>query len=318
MTTVAGAAALATLGRATDFCDDTTQPTNRYVSNFYQFGREAVDRLSAPDALPNGERFLHIFAHSSPGFRGSPELVKRVHAAGASYKFAQPIDVHKYEGWPKAAGDQLKRWAEEFRTVALDEGADYFAFNEMPTTGAQTPALREQVATWLRLLHESGGGRKLPGVFYFTEKNLNPKNWTGDADAFWEALDQTCELIVGEHYHNWGFVFDRTVEQYADHLFALPKWLIESGKAPQTRVARDKYCVLHSSYYGPNVTGWAGIQNDKFDFGELKKYFRRMVDATRASRFGKSRIAFGPLANKQLDLRLLDPLAEVLGDDARA
>ena len=43
----------------------------------------------------------------------------------------------------------------------------------------------------------------------------------------------------------------------------------------------------------------------------------RIVEATRASPFGKSRVAFGPLANKQLDLRLLDPLAEVLGDDAR-
>ena len=37
----------------------------QYVTNFYQFGAEAMKKL--PQALPNGKNFLHIMAHSSPG-----------------------------------------------------------------------------------------------------------------------------------------------------------------------------------------------------------------------------------------------------------
>ena len=242
-----------------------------------------------------------------------------MHALGPSFKYALALDVHKYKSWMTAADDQLRAWATEFRGLALDAGgpADYFAFNEMPTTGAATPNLRSQAAKWLRHLHEAGGGPKLRGVFYFTERNLNPANWQGEADDFWAALDETCDLVVGEHYHNYGFAFSHTPQQYAAHLFALPKWLQEGGKPAQVSIATRKYLVLHSSYYGPAVTGWNGLTTDKYDEGKLREYFQHLVAATRYSELGRSRIGFGPLATRELDPRMLPALAQVLGEDAK-
>ena len=294
---------------------------DRYVTCFYQFGKEALAHLSGPSGLPNGPRFLHIFSHSGPGTRPRPELTRSVHACGSSFKHAIACDVHKYKGWQQGTDEQLKEFAKQFREQALGSGpADYFAFNEMPTVGAEKPALREKAAAFIRYIHDLGGGPKLRGVFYFTEKNLDPKNWVDSGDDFWAAIDETCDVVVGEHYHNHGFVFSHTVERYADHLFALPKWLEQSGKPAQVRVAREKYAVLHSSYYGPKVTGWAGLQNDKFDGTELENYFKRCVAATRASEYGRNRISFGPLAlaKGELGTRMLPALTRVLAADARA
>src|SRR5207244_56011 len=80
----------------------------------------------------------------------------------------------------------------------------------------------------------------------------------------------------------------------------------------QQRVAREKYAVLHSSYYGPKDTGWHGPINTERQPADLKKYCDRVIEATRASEFGKRRIGFGPLGTKDFDNRILAPLREAL------
>jgi hypothetical protein len=296
------------------------EPAEPSITCFYQFGRGALDAFRTPDGLPNGAGYLHIFSHSHPGMNPHPDTAKLVRAAGSSYRYALALDVHKYPGWMQAPDDQLKKWAEEFRAQALDADgpADYFAFNEMPTTGAATPHLREQAAKWLRLVHASGGGPKLRGVFYFTERNLTPAHWQGESDGFWEALDETCDLVVGEHYHSYDFELQRTPEKLAEHLFALPRWLEASGKSAQLSIARRKYTVLHSSYFGTAMSGWAGVQSDKHDPTELERYFEHMLTATRSVSYGKRRVAFGPLAARELDTRVFPVLAKCLGKDLRS
>src|SRR5205823_3481063 len=99
-------------------------------------------------------------------------------------------------------------------------------------------------------------------------------------------------------------------------LFALPKWLKASGKPAAAAIAERKYAVLHSSYYGPKVTGWAGLVNTDQDLEALERYFNHLLEATRLSEFGRKRIGFGPLAAQMLDTRLFPVLARVLRKDA--
>jgi hypothetical protein len=296
-----------------------TESSELYVTHFYQFGKEAIKKLGGPNGLPNGKRYLHIFSHSAPGLKGKPDTVRAVHALGSSFKYAHPIDIHKYKGWETADDKQLRQWAIEFRAAALDRDgpADLFAFNEMPSDGAAKPEIRDRVASWIRFLHDPGSGPKLRGLFYLTHRNLNVNNWPGESDDFWDAIDQTCDWVVGEHYHDWSFAVDWPLQKRVDHLFAFPQWLIDSGKPSRINIARNKYMVLHSSYYGPHGGNWVGLSNDKFDPAQLKTYFGKLIEATRAHELGRSRIAFGPLVTKDLDLRLLDPLADVLRGDAR-
>jgi hypothetical protein len=312
LATIGGAAAVTASAGV-----QSAAPADPWITCFYQFGARALKELSGPQGLPDGPDYLHIFSHSHPGMNPHPDTAKAVHACGRSFRYALAFDVHKYPGWTTASEDQLKSWAMAFRERALtaDGPADYFAFNEMPTTGAATPALRAQTAKLARLLHSAGGGAKLPGVFYFTERNLNPQNWQGEAPDFWPALDETCVLVVGEHYHNLGFTMSKTDAQLTDHLFALPKWLAASGNAAEKAIAAHKYAVLHSSYYGPKVTGWAGLQTDKQTPAEVEKYLQTVIAATRRSEFGRRRIGFGPLATVGEDPAIFPALARVLRKD---
>jgi hypothetical protein len=293
-------------------------PSNPYITCFYQFDRACVEALGAPGALPNGPSFVHFFTGSYPGMSARPEQAKLVHSAGKSFKFVPCLDVHKYKDWTKADDNQLRQWAKEFRDTHIPSGADAWGFNEMPTTGPTTPHLREVVARWIRFIHDPGDGAKFPCVFYFTERNTQPEKWEGDSDEFWPALDETCDVVVGEHYHSDGFIQANPGDKLTQHLFALPKWLITSGKKAQVNIARKKYAVLHSSYYGPSVTGWAGLQINKASVGELEGYYRRVIEATRASELGKDRIGFGPLVTKGEDFRAVSSLAKALGNDSRA
>src|SRR5436853_553083 len=92
-----------------------------------------------------------------------------------------------------------------------------FAQNAPATKPSQKENIRNQAAKWIRQIHHAGGGETFPGVFYFTEKNLDPNHWPGDSDDFWSALDETCELVVGEHYHSDEFSFQRNTPQLAEH-----------------------------------------------------------------------------------------------------
>lgn len=292
----------------------------RSITCFYQFGKNALEAFGGKEGLPNGDRYLHIFSHSHPGMRPHADTAQAVRALGPSFKYALAFDLNKYPGWLRAPDEQLQAWAKQFREHALvSEGpADYFAFNEMPTTGASTPHLREQATRLVRHLHEAGGGPKLRGVFYFTERNLNPAFWVGDSDDFWWTLEHTCDLVVGEHYHSYEFVMNKSVRQLSDHLDPLPKWLAASGQPTRQAIARRKYAVLHSSFYGPALRGWAGVESGKHDEASLEKYFRHTVLATRASQYGRRHISYGPLATQQMDARALPILARVLRQDLAA
>jgi hypothetical protein len=292
---------------------------DKYVTCFYQFNAKAIDALAKSDALPNGKQYLHIFTHSSPGIAAHPDLAKMCHARGPSFRYGMPLDLHKYKDWGKVPESQVKEWCRQLRGFALDraEPADYFAFNEMPTKGFQNPHVQARCALFCRYLNDPGdGGPKLPGIFYFTEQNVEDQHWKSLTDEFWQTIDETCDLVVGEHYHNWAFTF-QPIEKLTKHLFAICDDLAASGKAPQVNIAKNKYAVLHSSYYGPKDTGWHGPLNTEKQPADLVEYFQRTVDATRASPFGKLRISYGPLANRDLDERLFAPLAQVLAKDAR-
>ena len=68
-----------------------------------------------------------------------------------------------------ASEAQLKQWALEFRSHTVDcrGPADYFAFNEMPTTGCSHPQVRQQVAILLKYLYQGGKRSPVPrGVLF--------------------------------------------------------------------------------------------------------------------------------------------------------
>jgi hypothetical protein len=301
--------------------DAPTVVPDRYVTCFYQWDRETLKALSADGALLNGPEYLHIFSASHAGHAAQPKLAKAVQDLGPSFKYARAIDIWKYKGWQEATDEQLRAWAIEFRKEAMPDGgtaSDLFAFNEMPTGAEGDAGLQRRIAKWMRYLHDPGdGGPKLPAVFYLVEENVVPSAWKGDAvDELWAAVDETSEIVVGEHYHNKKWLAERTPEQITEHLFALAKWLDESGKGPQRNIARHKYAVLHSTYYGPQKTNWEGLTQDESTPAEFKEYLRKLVEYTRASPYGKRRISFGPLKTKDLaTAEILPALAAVLRED---
>jgi hypothetical protein len=179
------------------------------------------------------------------------------------------------------------------------------------------PNVIAAAARWCRFIHDPGdGGPKFPCVFYFTEQNVENEHWKQLSDEFWQALDDTSVLIVGEHYHSWDFLFKQSEQALTDHLFAVSKDLAASGKKDQLDIAENKYAVLHSSYYGPKDTGWHGPIQSQTKPEELRKYCDRVIGATRASEFGDRRIGFGPIAWKDFDRAILPPLRDALVEDA--
>ncbi len=301
----------------------TSAPNDRadkYVTVFYQFSGPTIKALTGPNGLPNGPQYEHIFSHSSPGIRAHPELAKLVHGCGKSFKFSAALDVHKYDKWGQVDDAKLKDWAKEFRELELtsDGPADYWAFNEMPTKGFANASLQSNVAKWCRHIYDPGdGGPVFPQVFYFTEQNVTGGAWKQLTDEFWDAVDQTSVLVVGEHYHSYDFVMNKSPQALTEHLLAIAEDLDKSGKPAQQRIAREKYAVLHSSYYGPADTGWHGPLSKDQKPEQLRGYFDRVIDATRASDFGKKRIGFGPLVAKDFDDKVLPPLRDALVADAK-
>lgn len=290
--------------------------SGKYITSYYQFSDEAVKTL-AESALPNGPEYLHIFVQSAPGTKPRPRTTKVVQSCGSSFKYGYAFDLNKYPTWQEASDDQLKAWAVEFRGAALNASApaDYFAFNEMPDEAPKHPELRQKIAKWVRCLSSAGGGPELRGVFYFTQKNLNPAGWVGQSEELWQVLDDTCDLVVGEHFESGRFVSRQTPRQIADLFDVPPRWMVASGDPRRIRIARDKYAVLSSTYYGSKSTNWAGLRNDQASLEDLKRYLTTLVDATRMSEFGKRRIVFSPLQTSNLDARMYGVLADVIKAD---
>jgi hypothetical protein len=291
-----------------------------YVTCFYQWNKDALAILSGEKGLKNGDGYLHLMTRSHAAHDPHPEAARQVHDCGASFKYARAIDIWKYKGWQEATDDQLRQWAIEFRKEALPKGAesDYFAFNEFPTNAESMPEWRRRCAQWVRYIHDpNDGGPKLKGVFYLVEENCVPDRWKGEGiDDFWDAVNETSVLVVGEHYHNKKFLAENSAEQYAAHLEALPKWLDASGKPSQRDIAMRKYAVLHSTYYGPNKTNWEGLQSGEATEADFRDYLRKLIKYTRMSPYGKRRIAFGPLQTKDIDTKVVTAaVAEVLREE---
>ena len=287
----------------------------KYITSYYQFTREAFKTL-ATGALPNGPEYLHIFVQSAGEVSPRRNAVKLVHSGGESFKYGYAFDLHRYK-WQEASDDQLRAWAIEFRTAGLDASAtcDYFAFNEMPDEAPLHPEIRQKGARLTRYLHSAGGGPKWRGVFYFTQKNLTPATWIGRSDELWEVIDETCDLVVGERFEKLSFATRLSLPELADFFDVMPKFLAASRDPHQIRIARDRYAILHSTYYGPKSTNWAGLRSDQSTPAELKSYFEKLVTATRMSEFGKRRIVFSPLDTSNLDARMFGVLAEVIKAD---
>lgn len=315
---LAGTAGIATasLGLSTAHAAPQRDAGGKYITSYYQFTDESV-RILAKEALPNGPEYLHIFVQSAPGTKPRPHVTRVVQSCGRSFKYGYAFDLNKYPDWKEASEDRLKGWAEEFRAAALNSAApaDYFAFNEMPDEAPKHPELRRKIAGWVRYLFSAGGGPERRGVFYFTQKNLTPATWEGQSDELWEVLDDTCDLVVGEHFESFQFVTHHSLEQIANLYDVPPRWMVASGDPHRIRIARDKYAVISSTYYGPKATNWAGVRSDQVSPQELKKYFEAVVLATRMSEFGKRRIVFSPLQTFNLDERLYPVLAEVIKAD---
>ncbi len=195
----------------------------------------------------------------------------------------------------------------------------------MPPEASPDEKLRGQVTKLLHYLNDAGSGPKLPGVFYLTEENLNLATWKGSPDELFQAIDETCDLMVAEHYHSDAYLFARTLEQYTDHLFAMAKVMDASPNAHAKNLARKKFCVLHSCYWGSGkmpghtLTPWEGMIAPDHDPEDFEAYLHRCIAATRASEFGKNRIAFSPLALKAGELgdKVYSMVAEAIAQDAR-
>lgn len=321
--TTASATAAAIAGIPTALNAFTKSRTiDKYVTCFYQFGNRALEFLSGTDGLINGPQYLHVFSKSMAGDQEHPEIARKLHSMGTSFKYAHTFDLSKYNGWRSANNEQLQYWSTDFRRKALtkDGQADFFALNEMPNDGATDPTVQRQIAKLVQFLYQSNDGLpSLKGVIFLTEQCTNPQLWRGDfVDRFWSVLNETCELIVGEHYHNSQFILSRSPEEYSAYLSAMPKWLDLSGKLPQQHIARYKYTLLHSSYYGPFVTGWEGIlKNNNVGASDVSGYLQRVVHCTRQSMYGHFRIAFAPLADGAMDQEgILPQLASILHRDA--
>jgi hypothetical protein len=327
--TAVAAAGIALLPRASTHAANAGKPdlSEKYVTCFYQFGHEALERFTENQSLPNGAGFLHIMSHSAPRSEGFAGRGKMVHDCGESFKWAPAFDLAAYEGWESADDATLKDFAKDYRNRVLDakEAADYFAFNEMPPAASADEKVRGQVTKLIRYLNDAGGGPKLRGVFYLTEKNLDLATWKGTPAELFQAIDETCDLMVAEHYHSDAFVFGRTVEQFSEHLFALAKMMDQSPDPHAKNIARKKFCVLHSCYWGSGKmpghlpTAWEGMIAPNHDPEDFEAYLHRCIYATRVSEFGKRRIAFSPLALKHGELgeKVYSMLAAALAQDAR-
>ncbi len=288
--------------RATQVIRPQEEISLRY-SCFYQVGRNVIDLYSDPEfGLPNDEGHLHVFAHSHATAVADRGLADYIHNAGSSFRYAPCFDLHKYLGWYTAGDDQLAAWARDFRDAAMAAGADYFGFNELPSNASDDEHMRSQIATLLSYLDEPAeDGNQLGGIFFMTHRPSMPANWSGPASDFWQRVDETCALVVAEHYHGHGFICNNSELYLSNHFFAMDDWLSGSGEPAKINIADGKFTVLHSSRYGPGPSGWQGGDSNVISLEEFHRNLSRCARVTRNRAGGFNRIAFAPLASVYTD-----------------
>lgn len=267
-------------------------------SCFYQVDRNAVDIYAdVVSGLPNDPWHVHVFAHSHASVYADPNLAAYIHNANSRFAYAPAFDLHKFAGWRTADESQLAAWGRDFRDNVLSRGADYFAFNELPTNSGTDAQTRANIATLLRYLNEpDADGHQLPGIFFMTHAPSMPANWNDAASEFWQTVDATCALVVAEHYHGNGFICQNSETFLSNHFFAMYNWLNDSGEYAKISIANDKFTVLHSSRYGPGSSGWQGANSDVVPFDVFQRDLGKCARVTRNAPGGTNRISFAPLA----------------------
>ncbi|MBI1748130.1 MAG: hypothetical protein HYR55_16325 [Acidobacteria bacterium] len=278
-----------------------TEPTGQPMrySCFYQFGRDAFNYYAdAERGLPNDDSHIHVFSHSHASVFADPSLADYVHEAGTSFKYAPCFDLNKFTGWRSAPDDQLAAWARDFRDQVLAAGADYFGFNELPTIAGRDAQTRVKIMALLTYLNEPDpDGNQLTGIFFMTHAPSMPNNWTSAASEFWQRVDDTCTLVVAEHYHGQGFICNNSETYLSNHFFAMRDWLNNSGEPAKISIANNKFTVLHSSRYGPGPSGWQGADSTIYTLAQFQRNLSKCASVTRNRAGGFNRIAFAPLAS---------------------
>lgn len=277
-------------------------------SCFYQVSRNAIDYYADPNTgLPNDDGHIHVFSHSHASAFADRGLADYIHAAGPSFTYAPAFDLHKYQGWRTTTEDQLADWAREFRDAAIAAGADYISFNELPSNSGTDAQTRVQIMKILYYLNEPDpDGIQLPGIFYMTHGPSMPNNWNSLASEFWQRVNDTCALVVAEHYHGHGFICNNTEAYLANHFFAMRDWLNQSGEPAKVEIANSKFTVLHSSRYGPGPSGWQGGDSNQITLAQFQRNLSKCAKVTRNRAGGFNRIAFAPIASgeRYTDLRV--------------
>ena len=278
------------------------------ASVFYQFDGALMDVYADPvSGLPRVPGMIHVFAVSHGVANASRRLGDRVHAARDDFRYAPCFDMFERVPWRTADEPTIAGWAREYREDALEAHADFFCFNEAPSGTAENADTRRQMMRMLQYLNEPApDGRVLRGVFFMTERAVNPVLW-GDptsATGFWERVDATCEFVVAEHYHGQGFICSNTLGFLRDHFFAIREWLMESGNAAKVRIAGEKFVVLHSARYGPGPSGWQGADSGSVSLAAFQRNLSRAAMATRTRTGGFNRISFAPVSASTTDGRV--------------
>ena len=273
--------------------------TQMRYSCFYQVDATSIAYYQDPTyGLPNDAGHIHVFAHSHATPYADSGLANTIHAGGPSFKYAPAFDLGQHVGWYSASDSQLASWGRAFRDAAIAAGADYFSFNELPTSAPSDSQVRVQVMTLLYYLNEPDAwGRRLRGIFFMTEASATPGNWTSTASSFWQRVNDTCDLVVAEHYHAHRFICDNTEAWLSDHFFAMRDWLNNSGEAAKTYIANNKFTVLHSSRYAPGDNGWHGGDSTVVSLAEFQRNLSKCAKVTRNRAGGYHRIAFGPITS---------------------
>jgi hypothetical protein len=264
---------------------------------FYQISRDVLDVYQdAAQGLPMTDNHAWLITHSHATAFASRALADLVHRRSDFY-YAPAFDLWdaSHDGWQTASDAKLAQWGHEFRDAAITAHADLFTFNECPSTTGSNANVRVRVAKILRAIHEPDAkGRQLFGVVYFTEKAATPSSWTSAGSDFFSAIDDTSIALVAEHYHSTGFVCSLSDAALADHLFAMRKWLVNSGETAKVSIANAKFTVLHSSRFESGQSGWAGGDSTKTTLADFQRDLSRAAQITRVTEGGYNRLAFGP------------------------
>jgi hypothetical protein len=325
-------------------------------------GLDALTSGTGSKALANDPQFEYVFAKSGVPSAGA---AARIHAKGASFKYAPAFDEDKLlpalsTGQQFALAnavldpESIRQVARSFRDKAAQAGADYWSYNEVSSQVVRSPIYRSNQAAIFRALYDPDGSgtahTPMRGVVLISQRaDSRPSTWCrtncpasvsfdlpagqaapkpGQWDSsapgstvrqYWEAIDDTAQLVVQEEY--------LTAERVAGPrgnlaalMFGARAELAKSTNPKVLSVAFNKYTVMLSGFYGhakrdPSSTtcagfkmNWAGVQAQPAlagepvlaghylaDQGSYYRFLAKEFAVVRNSGGGANRIGIAPL-----------------------